>query len=149
MNILITGGAGYIGSVVSEHLIIVGHHLFILDDLRDGNKSAVPAKAHFVQSDFGNEKTLFDLFSTKNIEVVIHLAALANVPDSVVNPIEYYENNILDGSDLEAEAEVLLRWTRILAGREGLHFTADRDISYFKDPETIYILEVGNRKGIY
>ena len=94
MNILITGGAGYIGSVVSEHLIIVGHHLFILDDLRDGNKSAVPAKAHFVQSDFGNEKTLFDLFSTKNIEVVIHLAALANVPDSVVNPIEYYENNI-------------------------------------------------------
>lgn len=47
---------------------------------------------------------------------------------------EYYENNLLDDSDMQTEAETLLRWTRLLAEREGIYFTADRDLSYFKDP---------------
>ncbi len=93
MNILVTGGAGYIGSVVCEFLLLEGHNLVVIDDLRDGKAGAVAPVAVFFESDFGNQATLDQIFSEHDIDVVIHLAALANVPDSVVNPLDYYENN--------------------------------------------------------
>ncbi len=94
MKILITGGAGYIGSVVSEKLQQLGHQLIIIDDLRDGKAEAISTNAIFFQSDYGNEIVLDKIFSTHPIELVIHLAASANVPDSVIHPLNYYQNNV-------------------------------------------------------
>jgi UDP-glucose 4-epimerase len=94
MQILVTGGAGYIGSVVCEMLLTAGHTLIVVDDLRDGKQAAVSPEIVFFASDFGSPVTLDTIFSTQAIELVIHLAASANVPDSVVNPLNYYENNV-------------------------------------------------------
>lgn len=94
MEILITGGAGYIGSVVGEHLQTLGYSLVVLDDLRDGKKEAVPASATFYAANFSDENILDTIFTTHNITTVIHLAASANVPDSVINPLPYYQNNV-------------------------------------------------------
>jgi UDP-glucose 4-epimerase len=94
MEILITGGAGYIGSVVGEHLHTLGYRLVVIDDLRDGKKEAVPDSATFYEANFSDETILDTIFTTHNITTVIHLAASANVPDSVVNPLPYYQNNV-------------------------------------------------------
>ena len=94
MEILITGGAGYIGSVVGEHLQTLGYSLVIIDDLRDGKKEAVPDGATFYAANFSDEHILDTIFTTHNITTVIHLAASANVPDSVVRPLPYYQNNV-------------------------------------------------------
>jgi UDP-glucose 4-epimerase len=94
MEILITGGAGYIGSVVGEHLHTLGYRLVVIDDLRDGKKEAVPTAATFYEANFFDETILDTIFTTHNIGCVIHLAASANVPDSVINPLPYYQNNV-------------------------------------------------------
>ncbi len=94
MEILITGGAGYIGSVVGEHLQTLGYSLVVIDDLRDGKKEAVPDCATFYEANFSDETILDTIFTTHNITTVIHLAASANVPDSVVRPLPYYQNNV-------------------------------------------------------
>jgi UDP-glucose 4-epimerase len=94
MEILITGGAGYIGSVVGEHLQTLGYSLVVIDDLRDGKKEAVPDGATFYEANFSDETILDTIFITHNITTVIHLAASANVPDSVVRPLPYYQNNV-------------------------------------------------------
>lgn len=94
MEILITGGAGYIGSVVGEHLQTLGYSLVVIDDLRDGKKEAVPSGATFYAASFSDETILDTIFTTHNIITVIHLAASANVPDSVVHPLPYYQNNV-------------------------------------------------------
>ncbi|MFM6970149.1 MAG: UDP-glucose 4-epimerase GalE [Sediminibacterium sp.] len=94
MEILITGGAGYIGSVVCEHLQTLGYSLVVIDDLRDGKKEAVPDGATFYAANFSDETILDTIFTTHNITTVIHLAASANVPDSVIRPLPYYQNNV-------------------------------------------------------
>ena len=94
MEILITGGAGYIGSVVGEHLQTLGYSLVVIDDLRDGKKEAVPDCATFYAANFSDETILDTIFTTHKITSVIHLAASANVPDSVVRPLPYYQNNV-------------------------------------------------------
>lgn len=94
MEILITGGAGYIGSVVGEHLQTLGYSLVVIDDLRDGKKEAVPDCATFYEANFSDEHILDTIFTTHKITTVIHLAASANVPDSVIRPLPYYQNNV-------------------------------------------------------
>jgi len=94
MEILITGGAGYIGTVVGEHLQSLGYSLVVIDDLRDGNIKAVPTGATFYEANFSDTNVLDTIFTTHKISCVIHLAASANVPDSVINPLPYYENNV-------------------------------------------------------
>lgn len=96
MQILVTGAAGYIGSVVCEKLQQAGHQLVVIDDLRDGKKEAIIPSAKFYESNFGNELILDRIFSEHTIQLVIHLAASANVPDSVVNPLPYYQNNVTE-----------------------------------------------------
>ena len=94
MNILITGGAGYIGSVVAEILEKEGHSLIIIDDLRDGNIKAISPNVKFYNNNFGDTEVLKDIFLNNKIDIVFHFAASANVPHSKINPLEYFENNV-------------------------------------------------------
>jgi UDP-glucose 4-epimerase len=93
MKILITGAAGYIGSVVAEILEKQGHSLIIIDDLRDGNEKAVSQNSKFYKNNFGVVSVLEEIFSSNKIDIVFHFAASANVPHSKIEPLEYYENN--------------------------------------------------------
>jgi UDP-glucose 4-epimerase len=100
MNILVTGIAGYIGSIVQEMVIRENHKVFGIDDLRDGKKGAVMSEVEFYENNFGNMELLDNLFSKNAIDIVIHLAATANVPDSVINPVNYYQNNVVNTYNL-------------------------------------------------
>jgi UDP-glucose 4-epimerase len=97
LNILVTGGAGYIGSVILELLAKhTDHAVIAVDNLSDGNRQSIPAAVRFYQGDIGDAALLHNIFASENIDVVIHLAASSSVPDSVINPIEYYQNNIVN-----------------------------------------------------
>ena len=94
MKVLVTGGAGYIGSHVVSQLIKGGHEVIVLDDLSTGNQEAVHEKALFYKGDQKNEKLLNMIFSKNQIEVVMHFSAKLIVSESVEKPIKYFNNNI-------------------------------------------------------
>lgn len=98
--ILVTGGAGYIGSVVCEILLSEGFSVVVIDDLRDGKRAALSNDVFFYEGNFGDTKLVDNIFSTYSIDFVFHFAASANVPDSVKNPSLYYENNFINTYNL-------------------------------------------------
>ncbi len=93
MSVLITGGAGYIGSHVNRALREAGYDTIVLDDLSDGHREAV-LSGGFFEGDYGDRILLDQIFAEHDIDAVIHLAAFASVPDSVIRPARYYMNNV-------------------------------------------------------
>lgn len=93
MAILVTGGAGYIGSHMAHYLCDQGENVVVLDNLTTGFRKAIPRKAKFVKGNVGDAKVLEKLFSTHKIEAIVHFAASIVVPESVENPLKYYGNN--------------------------------------------------------
>ena len=94
MRILVTGGAGYIGSHTALELIRAGHEVVVADNLATGYRSAVPAQATFYEGDLHDADFLDDIFLTESIDAVIHFAAYSLVGESVINPLKYYDNNL-------------------------------------------------------
>ncbi|HLL75871.1 MAG TPA: UDP-glucose 4-epimerase GalE [Pyrinomonadaceae bacterium] len=97
MRILVTGGAGYVGSVVAEELIAGGHEVVVYDNLRKGHRGAVPAGAEFVEADLSDAETLRRTLRTRAVEAVMHMAADSLVGESVAEPAKYYRNNVVAG----------------------------------------------------
>jgi UDP-glucose 4-epimerase len=93
MGVLVTGGAGYIGSHMVLALLDAGEHVVVLDNLSTGFRRAIPANAEFVAGDAGDRDLLLRLFLTRRIDAVIHFAGSVVVPESVVDPLRYYRNN--------------------------------------------------------
>jgi UDP-glucose 4-epimerase len=93
MKVLITGGAGYIGSHTNRYLHDMGVETVVLDDLSDGHREAVIC-GEFVHGSFGNRALLDELMQKHSFDAVIHFAAFASVPDSVIRPARYYQNNV-------------------------------------------------------
>ena len=100
MKILVTGGAGYIGSVVTEELIKDGHDVVVYDSLYKGHRDAIAPGAEFVQADLADSPTLTSTLKSRAIEAVIHMAADSLVGESCQNPPKYYRNNVLNGLNL-------------------------------------------------
>ncbi|GAC1445885.1 MAG: UDP-glucose 4-epimerase GalE [Pyrinomonadaceae bacterium] len=100
MNILVTGGAGYIGSVVTEELIKDNHAVCVYDSLYKGHRAAIDRQAKFVRADLRDGETLRQTLNENKIEAVIHMAADSLVGESVGNPSKYYRNNVVAGLDL-------------------------------------------------
>jgi len=100
MNILVTGGAGYIGSIVSEILVNSGYDVIILDNLQQGHIAALSEGVEFVQSDLCDADGLDTLFNQKNIDTVMHMAGETVVGTSVTDPKLYFRNNIAGGINL-------------------------------------------------
>ena len=94
-NILITGGAGYIGSHISELLIKQNYNIFIFDNLVTGYKKLVLPKTKFIKGDIKDKKKLINLINKNNINSIIHLAAYLNVSDAERNKKAYYNNNVI------------------------------------------------------
>jgi UDP-glucose 4-epimerase len=97
MNILVTGGAGYIGSVVVEQLMGDGHEVTVYDNLSKGHRESVAPGAEFVQAELLDSETLTATLLKRKIEAVIHMAADSLVGESVEKPHKYYQNNVVAG----------------------------------------------------
>jgi UDP-glucose 4-epimerase len=93
MNLLVFGGAGYIGSVVSARLIEAGHSVTVADNLCRGHRDAVPADAAFVEVDLHDDRGL-DALLAPGFDAVLHFAALSIVPESVAEPALYFRANV-------------------------------------------------------
>lgn len=100
MNVFVTGGAGYIGSICVEQLLNAGHTVTVFDNLSEGHRSAVDARAAFIQGSIADPKDIFLAIKDSKPEVVIHFAAHALVGESMVNPGKYFRNNVANGLNL-------------------------------------------------
>jgi UDP-glucose 4-epimerase len=97
MKILVTGGAGYIGSVTVERLLDRGAQLVVLDDLVRGHRAALDKSVPFYQGRVGDRALIARIAQEHAIESCIHFAALAYVGESVADPAKYFENNVEEG----------------------------------------------------
>jgi UDP-glucose 4-epimerase len=95
MRVLVTGGAGYIGSVVTEQLVGDGNPVVVYDNLSKGHRSAIVSGAEFVKADLFDADILKQTLHERQIEAVIHMAASSLVGESVENPNKYYQNNVI------------------------------------------------------
>ncbi len=100
MAILLTGGAGYIGSIVTERLIAKNTPVVVLDNLSTGYRQAIHPAADFVHGDLNDRQCLDRIFNRFPIEGVIHMAAKALIPESVKDPEPFYTCNLLGGMTL-------------------------------------------------
>jgi UDP-glucose 4-epimerase len=100
MNILVTGGAGYIGSIVVEELIRQGERVTVFDNLFQGHRAAVHPKAEFVQGDLCDRQSLNDLFARRDFEGVMHFASFTLVGESMRRPLKYVGDNVVNGLNL-------------------------------------------------
>ena len=96
MKILLTGGAGYVGSACLRWLLAHGHDPIAYDDLSEGNRAAVPAAAdRLVEGDIADTGRLAEVLTRHQVEAVMHFAALASVPESIKDPEAYYRVNVV------------------------------------------------------
>jgi UDP-glucose 4-epimerase len=131
MHVLVTGGAGYIGSVVADQLLRAGHTVTVLDNLIMGWREAVPAAAEFVQADTGDEAALELLFASHKFDAVMHFAALIEAGESVKAPEKYFENNSLR----------TLTLLRVMLRHDVGRFVFSSTAAVYGEPETVPIPE--------
>jgi UDP-glucose 4-epimerase len=100
MTVLVTGGAGYIGSHVVHDLVDAGERVVVLDDLSTGFRAALPQSAVLVAGNAGDQTLLGPLIETHRIDAIIHFAGSIVVPESVCDPLGYYRNNTVNSRAL-------------------------------------------------
>jgi len=100
MKVLVTGGAGYVGSIITEELVSEGHEVIVLDSLQQGHKEAVPFGAKFIHANICNSKALEEVFQQFKIDSVMHMAAESVAEYSLTDPKRYFQNNVVGGINL-------------------------------------------------
>lgn len=131
MRVLVTGGAGYIGSVMTKVLIEAGHDVTVFDNLSRGHRAAVSAPARLVVGDLGDIAALEEAFVAARPECVMHFAGLSQVGESVAKPDLYFDNNVTRGANL-LEA----------AGRHGVkRFVFSSSAAVYGAPDRVPISE--------
>ena len=136
MNVLVTGGAGYIGSVVVEQLIAHGHQAVVYDNLSKGHRAAVAPEANFIEGDLMDRQKLIQTFEAHRIEAVIHMAAHSLVGESVSNPHKYFANNVT--------ASLNLLEAMLAVGIKRLVFSSTAAV--YGEPERVPITENAPQK---
>ncbi len=95
MNILVTGGAGYIGSHTVKQLLDAGHQIVVLDNFYSGHRWAVDPAATLIEGDIANQALIGEIIAEHKIDSVVHFAGHIVVPESVLDPFKYYQNNVV------------------------------------------------------
>jgi len=113
MRVLVTGGAGYIGSVVAEELLQAGHQVVVFDNLSRGHRQAVPKNAELVVGDLADRACLDQLLRSRAIDAVMHFAALIEAGESMKAPEEFFRNNTANALTL-LEAMLAVRAKRFV-----------------------------------
>jgi UDP-glucose 4-epimerase len=134
MKLLVAGGAGYIGSVVSHELVRAGHEVTVLDDLSTGHRDAVPAGCSFVQGDVRHDSD--EVLRDQHFDGVLHFAAKSLVGESVTDPATYWEVN-LGGS---------LALVRAAVAHGVPRFVFSSTAATYGDPDTVPIAETATER---
>src|ERR1700722_6526810 len=113
MKVLVTGGAGYIGSVVADELLQAGHEVVVLDNLSHGHRHAVPKDAELIVADLADRDHLDQIFQSRAFDAVIHLAALIEAGESMKAPEQFFRNNTANALTL---LEAMLAWFHQIHG---------------------------------
>ena len=100
MNILVTGGAGYIGSATAEALLNAGHSVTAYDSLVTGHRAAVPEAAHFIHADLADTGVLSTVFQDQKFDAVMHFAAFIEAGESMIDPGKFFRNNFINSLNL-------------------------------------------------
>jgi UDP-glucose 4-epimerase len=100
MNIFVTGGAGYIGSICVEEALNAGHRVTVYDNLSEGHRGAVDPRAVLVEAQLSDEAKVLDALKQSRADVIVHFAAHALVGESMTNPGKYFGNNVGNGVKL-------------------------------------------------
>ncbi len=131
MSILVTGGAGYIGSIVTEELIGRGRDVVVFDNLSYGHKAAVHPRAHFVEGNLAHHSDVKTVFEQYDIDAVMHFASYTLVGESMDHPFMYLGDNVTNGLTLLREA----------VDHGVRRFILSSTANLFDEPETIPIDE--------
>ncbi|MBK7394391.1 MAG: UDP-glucose 4-epimerase GalE [Chloracidobacterium sp.] len=145
MNILVTGGAGYIGSILTEELVANGHTVVVYDNLVMGHRAAVHSKAAFVEADIADTGVLTRTLKEHSIEAVMHLAAYTSVGESVANPEKYIQNNYVASVSL-LDAMVEAGVTRIVFSSTAAVYGEPKKLPLTEEDETSPINTYGESK---
>lgn len=100
MSILVTGGAGYIGSFAAKKLIDEGYEVVVFDSLERGHEKAIDPRAKFIKGDLRSTLDIENLFSNESFDAIMHFAGYISVEESSRNPNLYYENNVVGSKNL-------------------------------------------------
>src|SRR5690242_11833661 len=100
MKILVTGGAGYIGSFMAKALLDRGDEVIVVDNLENGHEEVVDKRALFVKGDLRDKEFVDSLFQNNRFDAVIHFAAYIAVGESMTKPYKYFYNNVHVGLNL-------------------------------------------------
>lgn len=131
MSVLVTGGAGYIGSHMVHRLCDAGETVVVLDNLTTGFDWAIPATAQLIQGDVGDEALVGQIINDHGIEAIVHFAGSIVVPESVADPLGYYLNNTVKSRALIASA--------VAGGVK--HFIFSSTAAVYGAPETMPVTE--------
>ena len=130
-SVLVTGGAGYIGSVTVERLLTAGRRVVVLDNLSKGHRSAVPPDVPLVTGDIGDTELVARVLREHEVDSVVHFAAMSLVGESMDRPAEYYDNNVVRGSRLLSS----------MAGAGVSKIVFSSSAGVYGEPESVPILE--------
>ena len=140
MNLLVTGGAGYIGSACAQFLLEAGHTVTVLDNLARGHRQAVPAGARFIHADIGDRAALEEIFASEKYEAILHFAALIEAGESMKDPGLYfrantaYANSILESAARHGVKRFVLSSTAAVYAGSDEPLTEDSPIA----PANVY-----------
>ncbi|HYG91140.1 MAG TPA: UDP-glucose 4-epimerase GalE [Azospirillum sp.] len=137
-TVLVTGGAGYVGSHAAFALLDAGYRVVVLDDLSTGHREAVPGDAVFVQADVGDGATVGDTIGRFGVSAVMHFAGSIVVPESVEKPLDYYRNNTINSHALVG--------TCIAAGVQAFLFSSTAAV--YGAPEAVPITETAPTRPV-
>ncbi len=99
-TVIVSGGAGYIGSHTAHQLVANGFGVIVVDNLCSGHRWAVPQRAEFIEHDVGDLPFMRELIGSRDIRAIIHFAGHIVVPESVIDPLKYYRNNCVVSQNL-------------------------------------------------
>jgi UDP-glucose 4-epimerase len=94
MHILVTGGAGYIGSAAAQRLLDDGHEVTVYDSLVTGHRAAIPGKARFIRADLADADSLRQALGERSVDAILHFAAFIEAGESMLEPGKYFRNNL-------------------------------------------------------
>jgi len=146
-TILITGGAGYIGSHVSKELLCQGHQPIIYDNLQTGHRKAAQ-RARFIEGDLADSKKLRDTFQSSSIDSVMHFAADCQVGESVENPLKYFRNNVTNSLQL---IEIMMEFNvkKIIFSSSAAVYGEPKEIPISEDHPCLPVNPYGETKWIF